>query len=151
MKNRTDIYKTKLMKELMRQKAEASAEIDKMGLTEYVRRSSKRAAMMLKELKDKHGVVLKVVNRATRARKFVPDDAYWLGTNIFRLRRKKGLSDDELAKACGISARRMRDIQNAAPTINNLRLATLSAISSALGVETAKLFWHRKNAKFVEV
>jgi DNA-binding Xre family transcriptional regulator len=149
MKIETDLYKTKSMKEILRWKAEASAEIDKIGLAEFNRRSQKRAAAMMRELKNKHGVVLKERKQASDATEFIPGDAYWLGTNIFRLRRKKGLSDEQLAKAIGISTKRLRDIQNAGPAIYRVNLETLSAIADALGVETGKLFQHSKN--FVRV
>ena len=59
MKIETDLYKTKSMKEILRWKAEASAEIDTIGLAEFNRRSQKRAAAMMRELKNRHGVVLK--------------------------------------------------------------------------------------------
>ena len=72
-----------------------------------------------------------------------PTDAYWVGTNLCKLRLKKGLTQESVAKAAGISARRLRDIENA-ELGPNTTIGTLEALAKALGVKTVELFKQRK-------
>jgi DNA-binding Xre family transcriptional regulator len=72
-----------------------------------------------------------------------PTDAYWVGTNLCRLRLEKKLTQEALARAAGISARRLRDIENADEGPNTT-LGTLSALAAALGVPTPALLKPRK-------
>ena len=151
MKIRTDIYKTKTMRDILRVKAELSAEIEKVGYAEFNRRNHKRVAGMLgKSMFAKKGA-LKLKEHLPPPNKFVPGDAYWVGTNIFRLRRKKGLSHEQLAKAVGVSTRRLVEIQDAGPAIYKMDLETMSAIAKELGVETRALFRHHKWGEAVQV
>ncbi len=64
---------------------------------------------------------------------------YWLGLNIQHLRRRRGLTQEELADASQIRARRLRDIENIVPG-NNPELATLEAIAKTLKVPIGSLF-----------
>jgi len=69
----------------------------------------------------------------------VPGDAYWIGTNIHRLRMRHKLTRETLAQAAGIQARSLKQIEDAAEA-SNPTLKTLGAIARALGVETVALF-----------
>ena len=82
--------------------------------------------------------------------KHIPGDAYWLGTNLHRLRKKRGLTQEKLAASAGITARRLRDIEDA-DADSNVMLATVSALAKALEVDVADLFKHRREASAVEV
>jgi transcriptional regulator with XRE-family HTH domain len=73
-------------------------------------------------------------------------DAFWVGTNLHRLRLEKSLTQEGLAAAAGLTARRLRDIENAALE-SNIRLETLSALARALGVKTEVLFKRHKGVE----
>ena len=66
-------------------------------------------------------------------------DAFWVGTNLHRLRREKGMTQEKLAAAADISARRLRDLENAALG-SNILLYTIEALAKALDVKTEVLF-----------
>jgi transcriptional regulator with XRE-family HTH domain len=73
-----------------------------------------------------------------------PGDLYWIGTNIFRLRAVKKLTQIELAKRAGITARALRGLENA-ETDANPTLKTLGGVARALGVDTVALYARRKD------
>jgi DNA-binding XRE family transcriptional regulator len=77
-------------------------------------------------------------------------DAYWVGTNLCYLRKKKGLSQVAVAQAAGISARRLRDVENASWDVN-VTLTTLSALAKALGVDTQVLFKQHQRGDGIRV
>ena len=79
-----------------------------------------------------------------------PGDLFWIGTNIFRLRTGKKLTQIELAKDAGITARALRGLENA-ETDANPTLKTLGGVARALGVETVALYARRKGDLGVEV
>jgi transcriptional regulator with XRE-family HTH domain len=79
-----------------------------------------------------------------------PDPRFWLGVNLHSLRKKKGLTQEALAKLADISARRLRDIENAVPE-SNPQLNTLSALAEALDVDIAVFFKHLPASELIEV
>lgn len=79
-----------------------------------------------------------------------PGDLYWIGTNIFRLRTGKKLTQIELAKRAGITARALRGLENA-ETDANPTLKTLGGVARALGIETVALYARRKGDLALEL
>jgi transcriptional regulator with XRE-family HTH domain len=77
----------------------------------------------------------------------IPGDAYWVGTNINRLRKRLKLTQEALAQAAGITPRRLRDIEDAAEATNPT-LKTIGAIARVLRVETVDLFKRRREEGF---
>jgi transcriptional regulator with XRE-family HTH domain len=77
----------------------------------------------------------------------VPGDAYWIGTNIHRLRKRLKLTQEALAQAAGITPRRLRDIEDAAEATNPT-LKTLAAIAGVLSIETVDLFKRHREEGF---
>lgn len=95
---------------------------------------------------------MKTLIRPTVARPVQPkpDAKFWLGINLHSRRKKKGMTQEALAKAANISARRLRDIENAVPE-SNPQLNTIAALAKALEVEIGALFKHRPESELVEV
>ena len=92
---------------------------------------------------------MKILERPSRSR-HVPGDAFWVGTNLHRYRLKKGMTQEALAAAAGISARRLRDVEDADADCN-VKLETLSSLAMALGIETQMLFKRRKLPHDIDV
>lgn len=63
-----------------------------------------------------------------------------LAANVRRLRKARGMSQDELADAVGIQTAAVSHIENRR---GNPTLTTLEALASALGVRFAELFRSR--------
>ena len=82
--------------------------------------------------------------------KHVPSDAYWLGTNVFYLRQGKRWTQEKLAQAADITARRLRDIENA-DADTNVTVSTVSALARALEVDIKDLFKHHRRGDGVDV
>lgn len=89
---------------------------------------------------------MKTLTRPKEAAAIFLGDAFWVGTNLNRLRRERGLTQEALAAAAGLTARRLRDIENAALE-SNILLETLSALAKALGVKTEVLFKRHKDVE----
>jgi transcriptional regulator with XRE-family HTH domain len=79
-----------------------------------------------------------------------PGDLYWIGTNIFRLRTEKKLSQVALAEKAGITARALRSLESA-ETDANPTLKTLGGVARALGIETVDLYARRKGDLGAEI
>lgn len=60
-----------------------------------------------------------------------------LGARVRELRHEAGLSLKELAKASGLSAGHLSDVENGRA---NARLSTMAALAAALGVELADVY-----------
>lgn len=60
-----------------------------------------------------------------------------LATNITRLRKEKGKSQEKLAEACGVSTQQISKIENARA---NVCLNTLQNICEGLNVNITELF-----------
>jgi transcriptional regulator with XRE-family HTH domain len=79
-----------------------------------------------------------------------PNERFWLGVNLHRLRKERHLTQEQLAKAVDVSARRLRDIENAVPE-SNPGLNTIMALASALKVGVLELLGPGSEQDLVEV
>ncbi len=73
-----------------------------------------------------------------------------LGNNIVRGRRRKGMTQEQLATAAHTSVRSVWAIESVVPE-SNPELKTISALAAALKVEVADLFKTRPESELVEI
>jgi len=79
-----------------------------------------------------------------------PTPLYWLSLNLWDHRRRRKLTQEELAAKANMSARAYRYIETAVPEANP-ELNTIVALADALGLEIRDLFKPRPDLEIVDV
>jgi DNA-binding XRE family transcriptional regulator len=79
-----------------------------------------------------------------------PDDIFWIGTNLHRLRLEQKLAQAALARKAGIGVRTLRDLESATAN-SNPTVRTLAALACELGVKTMDLYARNAQAQGVRV